>query len=62
MAGTALGVLPSLLVMGVLGFQLTEVINDPSAANIGFLVALVLACVALGWWVKRRLPSQVEET
>ncbi|MBU0791342.1 MAG: VTT domain-containing protein [Polycyclovorans sp.] len=62
LAGTALGVLPSLLVMGVLGFQLTEVINDPSAANIGFLVALVLACVALGWWVKRRLPSQVEET
>jgi uncharacterized membrane protein YdjX (TVP38/TMEM64 family) len=62
LAGTALGVLPSLIAMGVVGFQLSEVINNPSAANIGFLVALVLACVALGWWVKRRLPSQVEET
>lgn len=60
--GTLLGVLPSLLAMGVVGFQLREVIDDPGPGSIGFLVGLLVALVTLGAWVKRKLSSQVEDT
>lgn len=60
--GTAIGVLPSLIAMGVVGAQFQSVLDDPNARNIGMLLALVLACLALGWWVKRRLSGQLADT
>lgn len=61
-AGTVLGVLPSLAVMGVLGFQLRSVLQDPTPQGVTVLVALALTCLALMVWVQRRLSARLGRT
>lgn len=58
-AGTVLGMLPSLAVMGVLGFQLRSVLQDPTPLGVAVLVALALTCLALMVWVQRRLSARL---
>ncbi len=60
--GTLVGVLPSLIAVGVIGFQVLEVLQDPDGTDVGILIGMVLVIASLGWWVKRRLASQFEET
>lgn len=59
--GTAVGVLPSLLAMGVLGFQLREVFQDPTPTRIGILVAAVVVIGVLGWWAKQRIERELAD-
>ena len=58
--GTFIGVLPSLVAMGVIGFQLRQVWESPDPASISVLVLIVVAYVVLAWLIKRRLSSRVE--
>lgn len=60
--GTVLGVLPSLIAVGVIGFQVLEVLQHPTPADVGILIGMVTVVAALGWCVKRRLAGQFEET
>lgn len=60
--GTALGVLPNLIAMGMIGVQLQSVFEDPNATTLGLLVAVILVYGALAWWVKRRLSGQLADT
>lgn len=59
--GTALGVLPSLLAMGVLGFQLREVFQDPTPTRVAILGAAVVVIGVLGWWSKRRIERELAD-
>ncbi len=58
--GTFVGVLPSLVAMGVIGFQLRQVWESPDPASISILVLVVAAYVVLGWLIKKRLSSRVD--
>ncbi|MCR9089769.1 VTT domain-containing protein [Algiphilus sp.] len=59
--GTVLGILPALLLMGVVGFQLRSVLQEPSAEGMAVLAAIALACVALAFWVKHRVSARLEQ-
>ncbi|WP_043770079.1 TVP38/TMEM64 family protein [Algiphilus aromaticivorans] len=60
--GTLIGVLPSLILMGVVGFQLRQVLQDPNAGGITVLVGLALGCVALAAWLHRRLSARLADS
>lgn len=60
--GTVCGVLPFLIAMGVLGFQLREVVQEPDAMGVGILIGLLAAFAMLAWWIKRRLSARLAET
>ena len=57
--GTLVGLLPSLILMGVVGFQLRQVLQDPSVGGVAALIGLALACVALAAWLHRRLSARL---
>lgn len=56
--GTALGLLPSVLLIAAVGFQLRAVLEDPTPMSVSLLVGVVLLVLGLAWWLKQRL-SQV---
>lgn len=45
--GTAIGLAPGLLVLSTLGDRLLSILNDPSPAQIGILLAVIAAWIAL---------------
>ncbi|WP_429230367.1 VTT domain-containing protein [Inquilinus ginsengisoli] len=45
--GTAMGLAPGLLVLSTLGDRLLSILNDPSPAQIGILLAVIAAWIAL---------------
>ena len=47
LAGTALGMLPGLVVLSVLGHQIMRIITDPTPADLALLAAAVAAWIAL---------------
>ena len=57
--GTAIGMLPGTLAATLFGGQLHSFLRDPGPINYGlialFVVGLVLAFVAMRWWLRRRL-------
>lgn len=55
--GTALGILPSLLLIAAVGFQLRAVLEDPTPKSWAILGAVVVAVIVLGWWLKRRMTA-----
>ncbi len=56
--GTVLGLLPGLLAMGVVGFQLRRIIDDPQAADIAILAATGVAFAGLVGWARHRVSTQ----
>ncbi|WP_420429021.1 TVP38/TMEM64 family protein [Algiphilus sp.] len=59
--GTVLGILPALLLMGVVGFQLRSVLQEPSAEGVAVLAVIALGCLALAFWVKHRVTARLEQ-
>jgi len=59
--GTALGVLPGTVALTAFGHQLRAIIERPTLTNVGVLVGIVLAWIALSLalqrWVARRRPA-----
>lgn len=60
--GTVCGVLPFLIAIGLLGFQLREVVQEPDAMSVGILIGTLLAFVMLTWWIKHRLSARLADT
>jgi len=60
--GTVLGILPALVLMGVVGFQLRSVLADPTPQSVAVLGVIGLACVGLAVWVKRRVSFRLEQS
>lgn len=56
--GTFLGMLPGVLATSVFGAQLAAALEDPSTINWWIVGAVVLAMLALIWYVKRWFASQ----
>jgi uncharacterized membrane protein YdjX (TVP38/TMEM64 family) len=56
--GTFLGMLPGVLATSVFGGQLTAALEDPSTINWWIVGGVILAMVALTWYVKRWFASQ----
>ena len=56
--GTFLGMLPGVLATSVFGGQLTAALEDPSTINWWIVGAVILAMVALTWYVRRWFASQ----
>ncbi|HEX2198660.1 MAG TPA: TVP38/TMEM64 family protein [Burkholderiales bacterium] len=56
--GTFLGMLPGVLATSVFGGQLTAALEDPSTINWWIVGGVVLAMVALTWYVKRWFSAQ----
>ncbi|MHA7834954.1 MAG: TVP38/TMEM64 family protein [Algiphilus sp.] len=59
--GTVLGILPALLLMGVVGFQLRSVLENPTVEGVVVLAVIALGCLALAFWVKRRVTARLEQ-
>jgi uncharacterized membrane protein YdjX (TVP38/TMEM64 family) len=59
--GTALGVLPGTVALTAFGHQLRAIVERPTLTNVGVLVGIVLAWIALSLalqrWVGRRRPA-----
>jgi phospholipase D1/2 len=53
MLGTFLGMTPGVLATSVFGNQLTRALEDPSTINWWVVAGVLLAMVALTWWVHR---------
>lgn len=60
--GTVLGILPSLLLMGIVGIPLRSVLADPTPQNIAVLSVIGLACVGLAVWAKRRVALRLQQS
>jgi len=56
--GTFLGMLPGVLATSVFGGQLTAALEDPSTINWWIVGGVIVAMVALTWYVKRWFASQ----
>jgi uncharacterized membrane protein YdjX (TVP38/TMEM64 family) len=56
--GTFLGMLPGVLATSVFGGQLTAALKDPSTINWWIVGGVIVAMVALTWYVKRWFASQ----
>jgi len=56
--GTFLGMLPGVLATSVFGGQLAAALEDPSTINWWIVGGVILAMVALTWYVKRWFASQ----
>lgn len=56
--GTFLGMLPGVLATSVFGAQLASALEDPSTINWWIVGAVVVAMLALTWYVKRWFASQ----
>lgn len=56
--GTFLGMLPGVLATSVFGAQLTAALEDPSTINWWIVVAVIVAMIALTWYVKRWFAGQ----
>lgn len=61
-AGTAIGLMPGIVVMSVLGHQLTEMFSNPTAGGIAMLAVIVLLWVLMGvglqWLISRYRPVE----
>jgi len=55
--GTVLGVLPSLVAMGLIGVQLKDVWANPDVQGVLVLLGIVALYAVLAWWLKRRLSA-----
>jgi phospholipase D1/2 len=58
--GTVLGMTPGVLATSVFGVQLTAALEDPSTINWWIIAAVVLAFIAMTWFVKRWLAGRHE--
>lgn len=56
--GTILGMTPGVLATSVFGVQLTAALEDPSTINWWIIGAVVLAFVAMTWFVKRWVAAR----
>lgn len=56
--GTVLGMTPGVLATSVFGAQLTAALEDPSTINWWIIAAVVLAFIAMTWFVKRWLQAR----
>lgn len=59
--GTAIGVFPSLVAMGVVGLQLRELFESPTLSNVGILIMILITYACLGWMVKRNLSVRAPD-
>lgn len=59
--GTTLGLVPSILLIAVVGFQLRAALEDPTPTSLSLLVGVFVTVVGLGWWLKRRLTRVAAE-
>ena len=59
--GTTLGLLPSIVLIAVVGFQLRAVIDDPTPTGMALLAGVVVLVIGLAWWLKRRLSAVAAE-
>ncbi|CAH2599326.1 Choline phosphatase [Rhodovastum atsumiense] len=55
MLGTALGLLPGILLMSLLGDRLTRIVTDPGAGDIGIFLLLLGTWGGLSWGLQRLL-------
>ena len=58
LAGTFAGMAPGVLATTVFGFQIMSALEDPEKINWWIVAAVVLAMIALSWWVTRWFASQ----
>jgi uncharacterized membrane protein YdjX (TVP38/TMEM64 family) len=59
--GTALGMLPGVLAITLLGDSLGRLIRQPSWTNV-LLALAVIGCILLAaWWLRRRLAQREQE-
>ena len=55
--GTALGILPSLVFIAAVGFQLRAALENPTPTSWAVLGVVIAAVLLLAWWLKRRLAA-----
>ena len=51
--GTALGLLPGIVLMSALGARLFHILEHPTAANALVLTGMVLACAGVTWLLQK---------
>jgi phospholipase D1/2 len=57
MIGTALGMLPGILVITLFADRLLQAINKPGWINALIAAALAAALIFGSWWIKKRLAT-----
>ena len=58
LAGTLIGMLPGLIAMSVLGYQITALVTDFSARNFALLLAGIVGWLALAWSAQARVGRE----
>ena len=59
--GTALGLLPGIVLMSVLGARLFHILEHPTVANALVLIGMVLACAGVTWLLQKLVSRMRHE-